>query len=102
VLSRDNVLTDVLWGSPAFRAGLTTTTTVVAVNGRACTAELLRTAVTAAATGGPLVELIVRNGDRFRTVTIDYRDGLKYPHLEPIGGREDRLAKLLAPRAPAP
>lgn len=102
VLSRDNVLTEVTWGGPAFRAGLTTATTVVAVNGRACTAELLRAAVTAAAAGGPLVELIVRNGDRFRTVTIDYRDGLKYPHLEPIGGREDRLAKLLAPRAPAP
>lgn len=102
VLSRDNVLTEVLWGGPAFRAGLTTTTTVVAVNGRACTPELLRAAVASAATGGPLVELIVRNGDRFRTVTLDYREGLKYPHLEPIGGREDRLAKLLAPRAPAP
>jgi len=98
VLSRENVLTEVLWGSPAFRAGLTTTTTVVAVNGRACTPELLRAAVAAAAQGGPLVELIVRNGDRFRTVAIDYRDGLRYPHLEPITGREDRLARLLAPR----
>jgi predicted metalloprotease with PDZ domain len=89
----------VLWGGPAFRAGLTTTTTVVAVNGRACTPELLRAAVAAAATGGPLVELIVRSGDRFRTVVIDYRDGLRYPHLEPLNAREDRLAKLLAPRA---
>jgi predicted metalloprotease with PDZ domain len=99
VLSRENVLTEVLWGGPAFRAGLTTATTVVAVNGRATTPDLLRAAVTAAAQGGPLVELIVRNGDRFRTVTIDYRDGLRYPHLEPITGREDRLARLLAPRA---
>ena len=99
VLSRDNVLTEVVWGSPAFRAGLTTTTTVVAVNGRACTPELLRAAVAAAATGGPLVELIVRNGDRFRTVAIDYRDGLRYPHLEPVNAREDGLARLLAPRA---
>lgn len=99
VLSRENVLTEVLWGGPAFRAGLTPATTVVAVNGRACTADLLRAAVTAAAAGGPQVELIVRNGDRFRTVSIDYRDGLRYPHLEPIAGREDRLAKLLAPRA---
>ena len=97
VISKDNLLTEVLWGSPAFRAGLTTTTTVVAVNGRACTPDLLRAAVTAASQGGPLVELIVRNGDRFRTVTLDYRDGLRYPHLEPIPGREDRLAQLLAP-----
>lgn len=97
VISKDNLLTEVLWGSPAFRAGLTTATTVVAVNGRACTSDLLLAAVTAAAQGGPLVELIVRNGDRFRTVTLDYREGLRYPHLEPIPGREDRLAKLLAP-----
>lgn len=102
VLARENVLAEVLWGGPAFRAGLTTGATVVAVNGRACTPDRLREAVAAAASGGPLVELIVRNGDRFRTVTIDYRDGLRYPHLEPIGGREDRLAKLLAPRAPVP
>lgn len=101
-LSRDNVLTEVVWGSPAFRAGLTTTTTIVAVNGRACTPQVLRSAVTAAAQGGPLVELIVRNGDRFRTVTIDYRDGLRYPHLEPIGGRQDGLTKLLAPRSTSP
>jgi predicted metalloprotease with PDZ domain len=99
VLSRENALTEVVWGSPAFRAGLTTAATVVAVNGRACTPELLRAAVTAAAQGGPLVELIVRSADRFRTVTIDYRDGLRYPHLEPITGREDRLARLLAPLA---
>lgn len=102
VMSKDNVLTDVLWGGPAFRAGLTAATTVVAVNGRAITADRLRAAVTAAATGGPLVELIVKNGDQFRTVTIDYRDGLRYPHLEPVAGREDRLSKLLAPRAAAP
>jgi predicted metalloprotease with PDZ domain len=98
-LSRENVLTDVLWGGPAFRAGLTTATTVVAVNGRACTADLLRAAVTAAAAGGPLVELIVRNGDRFRAVVIDYRDGLRYPHLEPITGRQDGLSTLFSARA---
>ena len=102
VMSRENVLTEVVWGGPAYRAGLTTTTTVVAVNGRACTPELLRAAVAAAAQGGPLVELIVRSQDRFRTVSIDYRDGLRYPHLEPITGREDRLAGLLAPRTAGP
>ena len=27
------------------------------------------------------IELLVKNGDRFRTVKIDYHDGLRYPHL---------------------
>jgi predicted metalloprotease with PDZ domain len=99
IVSRDNVLTEVVWGSPAFQAGLTVNTTLVAVNGRAPTPELLKDAVSTAAHGADLVELIVRNGDRFRTVRLDYRDGLRYPHLEPIAGRADGLAPLLAPRA---
>jgi predicted metalloprotease with PDZ domain len=99
IVSRDNLLTEVVWGSPAFQAGLTVNTTLIAVNGRTPTPELLKDAVTRAARGGNLVELIVRNGDRFRTVRLDYRDGLRYPHLEPIAGRPDGLSPLLAPRA---
>ncbi len=99
IVSRDNVLTEVVWGSPAFQAGLTVNTTLVAVNGRTPTPDLLKDAVSTAARGGDLVELIVRNGDRFRTVRLEYRDGLRYPHLHPIAGRPDGLAALLAPRA---
>jgi predicted metalloprotease with PDZ domain len=99
VVSRDSVLTEVVWDSPAFRAGLTTNTTLVAVNGRAYSAELLKRAVTDAASGGPPVELIVKKQDLFRTVTLDYRGGLRYPHFTPIAGRPDGLATLFAPRA---
>jgi len=99
IVSRENVLTEVVWGGPAFQAGLAVNTTLVAVNGRAPTPVLLKDAVVAASRGGPVVELIVRNGDRFRTVSLNYRDGLRYPHLEPITGRADGLAPLLAPHA---
>jgi predicted metalloprotease with PDZ domain len=102
IVSRDNVLTEVVWGGPAFQAGLAVNTTLVAVNGRAPTSELLKDAVSAAARGGPAVEFIVRNGDRFRTVSLNYRDGLRYPHLEAIAGRPDGLAPLLAPHASSP
>lgn len=101
VVSGASVLTEVVWDSPAFKAGLTTNTTLVAVNGRAYTAELLKQAVTEAAKGGPVIELIVRNQDRFRTVQIDYRGGLQYPHLERIEGRPDGLAALFSARAAA-
>jgi hypothetical protein len=33
-----------------------------------------------------------------RTVRLDYREGLKYPHLERIAGTQDRLSKILAPK----
>jgi predicted metalloprotease with PDZ domain len=99
VVSRDALLTEVVWESPAFKAGLTTNTTLVAVNGRTYSAELLKGAITEAAAGGPPVELIVKKQDSYRTVTLDYRGGLRYPHFTRIPGREDMLAALFAPRA---
>jgi predicted metalloprotease with PDZ domain len=102
VISRDNVLSEVVWEGPAFKAGLTTNTTLIAVNGRTYSADLLKTAITDAKSGAAPVELLVRNQDRFRTVRIDYREGLRYPHLMPIEGRTDGLAAVLAPRSAAP
>ncbi len=101
VINRDGLLTEVVWDSPAFKAGLTTNTTLVAVNGRTYSADLLKRMITEAASGGAMVELIVRRQDQFRTVTLDYRGGLRYPHFEPIAGRPDGIAVLLAPRAAA-
>jgi predicted metalloprotease with PDZ domain len=100
VISRDAVLTEVVWDSPAFKAGLATNTTLIAVNGRAFSAELIKRAITDAATGGPPLELIVKQQDRYRTVTIDYRGGLRYPHLVRLADRQDGFATLFAPRAP--
>jgi hypothetical protein len=34
----------------------------------------------------------------YRTFRIDYRDGLKYPHLERINGTPDRLTAILSAR----
>jgi predicted metalloprotease with PDZ domain len=99
VINRDGLLTEVVWDGPAFKVGLTTNTSLVAVNGHTYSADLLKRAITEAASGGPLVELIVKRQDQYRTVTLDYRGGLRYPHFEPIAGRPDGIATLLAPRA---
>ncbi|MFT4955354.1 MAG: putative metalloprotease with PDZ domain [Brevundimonas sp.] len=96
-LSASNSITNVLWDSPAFEAGLTQGWEIVAVNDMAASSERLRDAVTAAKNGGP-IRLIVKNGDRFRTVEIAYTGGLRYPTLERIEGTRDRLGDILAPR----
>ena len=44
------------------------------------------------------IELLVKNGDRFRTVKIDYHDGLRYPHLEREENTPARLDQILTPR----
>ena len=86
------------WGSPAFDQRIGAGWTLVAVNGQAGSAEALREAVTAAKATDAPIELLVKTGDRFRTVAFDYHDGLRYPRLERIEGTRDRLADIFAPR----
>ena len=96
-LNRDGEFTGVQWDGPAFKAGLTVGGKLLAVNGIAYDADRLKEAITAAKTGAPL-DLIVKNGDHFRTVRLDYRGGLRYPRLERIPGATDRLSAIYAPR----
>lgn len=91
-------LSEVLWGGPAFDAGLTVGTAIVAVNGREYRPERLREAIVIARTSHTPIELIVKNVDRYRTVRIPYFDGLKYPRLERIEKSEDRLTAIMRPR----
>ncbi len=97
MISRDAVLTDVLWEGPAYKAGLTTQTTLVAVNGRAYKPDVLKDAIAQSGKDAVPIELLVRNQDHFRTVTVSCPGGLRYPHLAPIAGKTDGLKAILAP-----
>jgi predicted metalloprotease with PDZ domain len=90
-------VTGVQWDGPAFNQGVTAGTQVVAVAGVAFGNDTLRRAVTAAKADGTPVEQLLKNGDQYRTITIVYRDGLRYPHLERDTATSDRLAAILAP-----
>lgn len=96
--SDGNTVSTVQWDSPAFNAGITTGTQVIAVNGETYSADLMRRAITAAKDGASPLELLLKNGDSYRTIQLEYRDGLRYPHLERIPGRADWLGRILAAR----
>jgi predicted metalloprotease with PDZ domain len=97
-LDKDNRFGEVLWNGPAFKAGLAASMTLVGVNGMTGSGQALKDAVIdAKKTGAPIV-LLVNNQDHIDTVRIDYRGGLRYPHLERIKGTPDRLGAILAPR----
>ncbi len=89
---------EVLWGSPAFQAGLTTDTQIVAVNGIAYSGDVLKDAIRSAKNSQAPIELIVRTGDNYRTVRLDYHGGLRYPHLQRDTSRPALLDEILAPR----
>jgi hypothetical protein len=39
--------------------------------------------------------LLVKSGDLYSTVAIDYHDGLRYPRLERVESTPDRLGDIL-------
>ena len=70
----------------------------MAVNGKAYDPDTIKDAVTAAKDGKEPIQLLVKRGDRFMTVPIDYHGGLRYPWIEPAGKGEQPLDRLLDPR----
>jgi predicted metalloprotease with PDZ domain len=90
-------LSEVVSGSPAARAGLGVGDTIVAVNSREYETDILTEEIKAAERSRePIVMILKRNGI-FRTVSIDYHGGLRYPHLVRINGAPDRLSVIVAP-----
>ncbi|MGH8142595.1 MAG: peptidase M61, partial [Steroidobacteraceae bacterium] len=88
----------VVWGSPAFKAGLTSGGRILAVNGVAYSADVLKDAIRTARNAAAPIELIVRTGDAFMVARVDYHGGLRYPHLVRGAATHSRLDDILAPR----
>jgi len=98
----DGRVSDCIWDSPAFKAGVIPGMTVLAVNGRKFTPEIFNQALIATKTGSEPMELIVENDDYLKTVRIDYHGGPRYPHLVRIEGKPDLLSEIIKARAPQP
>jgi len=96
LIKTDGKLSGVLWDSPAFKAGLTVGGEVIAVNGVAYDPDRLKAVITDAKTSKQPIALLIHTGDHYRTVSIDYHDGLRYPHLEKIGAGPALLDAILA------
>ncbi len=87
----------VAWDSPLFNEGITGGSTIVAINGRAYSDEDFKGAITAAKGSKEPVKLLIKKGDLYREVALDYHDGLRYPDLEKVGTGPSSLDALLAP-----
>jgi len=90
------VVRSVSWNSPAFKAGLAPGAILVTVEGEPFSVERLAAAVARRNPAG--IRLSVELDQRKRAITIDYHGGLRYPVLERIPERADRLKQLLQAR----
>lgn len=97
--SSDANIFDVLDGTPAAAAGLAPGMRIIAVNGRAFSAELLDDAVRAAHGTTAPIELLVEQAGFYRTYAVEYHGGPRYPYLARIEGRPDLLSRIAHPRA---
>lgn len=92
-----DVISDVWWGSPAFKAGVTPEMKLVSVNGAAYTAKVLTAAILTAEKDRKPIQLQLRQGDAYKTIALAYYDGMRYPSLQRMEGTPDRLDDILAP-----
>ncbi len=101
-LDREGKVTQTLWGSPAFKAGIVPGSQIMAVNGDAYDADGIKTAIAAAKGTDKAITLLIRRDSHFETVTIAYHDGMRYPWLERDAAAKGPggLDALLAPHRP--
>jgi len=92
-------IADVLQGSPAANAGMGADTSIVAVDGRKYSPEVLHAAIAAAKSSPRPIELITVSDDQYRVIAIDYHGGDRYPHLVHTAGTPDLLAAIMAPKS---
>ncbi len=93
----DGTLDDVIVGSPSYKAGVAANMKLLAVNGRKWTPEVLHAAVKTAQGSSLPIELLVENGQYFKSYSVDYHGGERNPHLERAGDNPDILGDILRP-----
>jgi predicted metalloprotease with PDZ domain len=99
VLDKEGRVSSVLWGSPAFAAGIVNGAKLIAVNGLTYDKDRLTDAIKAAKSGSGPIRLIVQRGDRFDSIDIAYAGGMRYPHLEKTGAGLAAIDLLFQPKA---
>ncbi len=95
-LGSDGSVREAIVGSPAYKAGITGGMKVVAVNGRQFSADVFNDALKATKDAGPL-DLLVLNDEYYRTVSVDYHGGARFPHLQREAGQPDVLGEIMKP-----
>ena len=98
ILKEDGEVEDTIEGMDAARAGIGPGMKVLAVNGRRFTFDIFRDALRAGKNGSQPLQLLVENTDYFRTFSLNYHEGEKYPHLVRDESKPDQLSDIIRAR----
>jgi predicted metalloprotease with PDZ domain len=93
------VIGDVVPGSPADLAGAAPGSRLLGLNNYKWSRELLHDTLSTPADPSGEITLLVQKDDMFKTLTLKYSGGERYPNLIRNAEGEDLLAKIARPRA---
>ncbi len=96
----DGTVRDVLPDSASAKGKLSVGMKIAAVNGMKFTLDRLKSAIEDSNKPGAKLQLLTDIGDEsLSTLSIPYRGGARYPHLERDASKPDLLTQLAAPHA---
>ncbi len=98
-LAADGTVREVRENSAAWKSGLAPAMRVVAVEGQQFSPDVMKYAVMRAQHRTAPISLIVTQTGWYQTLSLDYHDGMRYPHLQRVAGTTDMLASVAAPHA---
>ncbi|HKV93996.1 MAG TPA: M61 family peptidase [Candidatus Angelobacter sp.] len=97
IATKEGELRDVIPGSPAYAAGLGPGMKVIAVNGRKWSKDIIRAALKSGIHSQQPLSLLAENGEYYKTYTVNYHEGERYPHLVREDGQPDVLDEVIKP-----
>ena len=102
MVDQEGTVTDIVPEMPAGRGGLAPGMKLIAVNSKAWSPQVARSALREAKKSSKPIEVLAQAGNYFQTYPIDYHGGDRHPVLVREPGKPDVLATLLRPHTLRP
>ena len=94
-VKNDGTISDVVYGGPAYAAGLVPGMKINSIDGRKYDGDVLHEEIRAAKP----IDVTVEQASFAGTFHIDYRGGEQFPHLQRIDGAPDLLSEIMRPHS---
>jgi predicted metalloprotease with PDZ domain len=97
VVTKEGHVGNAIPGMPAFESGLAPYMQIVGVNGRSFSVANIEQALKDSKSTSKPIIILASNTGSLASYTIDYHEGIRFPHLRVIPGTRDYLTEILKP-----
>ena len=97
LVEEDGMILDVIPETPASKSGLAPGMKLVAVNGRKYSRDIVRDALKLGKGSSMSLDLLASNGEFFKTYSVNYHGGERYPYLERVNSIPELLGSIISP-----